>query len=633
MDSRVFGSPAVERTAQLLLVAGFGSALFFTGTEGRLFFLSQLCLWLFLLVRLAGASGRLLLPGTLFSVFLVAFAGLSLSTLFWTPVAGYTQSMLWRQGSLPLVFGALLLAPRKTSWRGMRAGVSLVALGIAGVAIAQYLLGRQPDATFLNKNSLAGFLMPVLFWALYQRRPQRARDVWLARALLFCGGLVLGLIGSRGALLAMAAGMAVLLLLAGYARLNPWFWWRRGLVLGAGLMSSLLITGLEVGGGLGRLGTLQDPWSAGSSRFVIWQASWEMLRDSPWYGRGVGIYGLAYPQYRLATDQSAGHFAHNDLLQIAIETGWPGALLSLLIVLSATALILRGLRRSDMPDAHKRESLLLFSGIAAVLVHSLFTFHLYVYVTLLVIAVAMARWYLLLPRSVAPLKRIDLSGYGRWVQYSPVALCLVPLFWLMTGGMSQSATQRALKEVAADKTGLAVTYLQKAQRWWPSNDFNWYMAGEVIRLGLRNDQAHASDRHESAFSLARDSFEAALRLNPLRAAAPHKFALLLMDNGHLLSEAEKERVLPLLISALRIDPRYFPARIDLARSYESAGAHDRARQVLEAGLQEHYRNAPALIPYLQLAADYRLADRDAQGADELRRRIRAIRDRWGQRGG
>ena len=569
------------------------------------------------------------MPASYFSLFLVFYAGMSICTLFWTPVPGYTQSMLWRQGSLLLMFAILLLSPEEEFWPLIKMFLWLMALAVAGTAVGQYCVGEQPEATFLNKNSLAGYLMPLLFWALYRGRHQRHSVTWLSFVLLFTGGLVLGLIGSRGALLALAVGVACALLLTRYARLRFGFWWRQGAYLGAGLLTSLLITGVDVGGGLGRLGTLQDPWNAGSSRFVIWKSSWDMLQDSPWYGRGAGIYGLAYPQYRQAVDKSAGHFAHNDLLQIGIEIGWSGVALCLLIAGSATVLVLRSLRRGDMSEARKQESLLLWSGVVAVLFHSLFTFHLYVYVTLLVVGTVMARWYLLMPRSEASLKTIELNRYGRWMKHAPATLCLVPLFWLMTGGLSQIATQQAMTAVAADDTGQAVTHLQTAQRWWPSNDFNWYMTGEVIRLGLRSQHQDDSRRGE-ALSLARESFEMALQLNPLRAAAAHKFALLLVDNAQQLSAEDRQRIVPLLTSALRIDPRYFPARIDLARYFAAHNAHDQAQQVLEDGLKNHYRNVPALIPYLQLAATYREAENDSAGAEELQERIREIKNQWEQ---
>lgn len=618
--------PAVfVKADQLPFVAACLCSLFFTGFEGPLFFLSQLCLFAFLISRLASASGRILLPVSGFSLLLLLFFCCSALTLFWTPVPGYTQAMLWRQGSPLLIFLALLLLPEEEDyWAGMQTVLVLLALVAAVWAIGQFCLGGQPRAGFLNRNSLAGFLLPLAFWVLGKEVVGWRRILF--SGALFCSGVALGLIGSRGALLALLIGLLCLWGGLGRLRIGGGRLFRRIALLCMGLLLSLIVTGLDVGRGLGRLGSLGDPLAAGADRIVIWQASWEMLQDAPWYGIGVGIYGLVYPQYRYDGDASAGHFAHNDLLQVAIETGLPGFLLLVAMIFCLVFLIRRGLRQMPLGSAKRLELSGLAAGLMAVAFHSMFTFNFYIYATLLVVAVVLARSYFLLPQA-GLLRLIDLNRFGRKMKYLLVAFCLLPVTVLGLHGASQLATERALALLGEDRPTESFRYLNIAKNFWPTNDFNWYMEGEALRLGLATGVSDVADR-QYLFERARTAFAKAAELNPYRAAVPHKLGLL----ARRATGEESANVNRLYRQALKIDPRYFPARIDLALSYLRENRPERAKELVEDGLNYYYQNVPGLIPYLDIAARLRAQSGDRNGADELLQRIRNIRESWQDQG-
>jgi tetratricopeptide (TPR) repeat protein len=450
--------------------------------------------------------------------------------------------------------------------------------------------------------------------------------------LLFCGTLVLGLIGSRGAYLAIIAGAGLIVILLRHCRIELASW-RYSLVFsGCGLITSLLITGLDLGRGLGRLGTLHNPWSAGADRFLIWQSSWEMFRDAPWHGLGVGIYGLAYPEYRLFGDKSAGHFAHNDLLQIGIETGILGVLSAVLICVFFADLVRRGLQNTTLSQRDKSEIIILAGGLLAVFFHSMFTFNLYIYSTLLVIGIVIARLYYLLPPSAGKVIRVDLNKFGKILRYAPPLACLIPLLFISSSLWSQIDTQKAFSALKYDRNEQAVRYLENAKRLWLSNDFNWYMEGEIVRLGLQNDRQLNQEQRADLFPLARESFEEAIRLNPLRAMSPHKLGLLLDNENNKAGKQSLERIMGLYRQALKIDPRYFPARVDLARLYARHGQNDKAEELLEAGLPYYYRDIPDMMPYLQLAGQYRYQKGDTKGFNALQQRIEDIKIKWQDKG-
>ncbi len=614
----------INQLPLFFLFAGFICALFFTGVEGRLFFFSQTMLWLFTLSKLLHSPGRFWLPFSGFSILLTSFIVFSTMTLFWSAVPGYTQTMLWRQGAMVLLFYSLLLFDDNLQWKAIRGFVSMAAIATISAALWQYVNGQQPEATFLNRNSLAGFLLPLLFWTVCCKPYQGVN--WLYRILLFTGALLLGVIGSRGAFLAVGAGVVVIIVLSRYYRIKIHLWRSQAVVFGLGLVCSFLKTGADQG--LGRLSTLQNPWDAGESRLLIWKSSLEIFKDVSWHGLGVGTYGLVYPQYRSINDGSAGHFAHNDLLQIGIETGFFGVLLCLLICVSFAVLINRSLKEKTLSQANKGEILALAAGLFAVFFHSLFTFNLYVYSTLLVIGIVLARLYYLVPNFLGKMIRIDLAKYGILMKFTPFLICFIPLFLILSGFFSQMNTQKAFGALEGDQSEVAVRYLEKAKRFWPSNDFNWYMEGEIVRLGLHNNHNLNEEKRADLFSLAEESFEKAALLNPWRPMTPHKLGLLLKDKKRKTENQDMAEIEGLYRDALTLDPRYFPARLDLAHLYASMNQHDKAADVLEEGLQYHYIDIPDMIPYLRFTGYYRQQEGDAEGFKLLKQRIERIKNKW-----
>ncbi len=71
-----------------------------------------------------------------------------------------------------------------------------------------------------------------------------------------------------------------------------------------------------------------------SYRWDIWKASWRLLWERPWTGLGLGTFWFYYRQVR-TEGMSAGVFAHNDILQLAIECGIPAALILVALLVTA----------------------------------------------------------------------------------------------------------------------------------------------------------------------------------------------------------------------------------------------------------------------------------------------------------
>lgn len=597
-----------------------GGSLFFTGTEGLLFLGTQIGLWgllslRFLLVPVSLQSFSPVWIGSLGSLYL-----LWMLSLLWTPVPAYSQMMYLRLCAVPMVL-VLVAGFPSTYWPVFRGVVALSLLGLVGWALWQYLGGESPRASFLNKNSLAGYLILGTF--LVGGGTRRSFWCWGTPLVLLGTGVLIGVIGSRGAFLGLGFGLVIVFFLAlrrriGFRELS----WR-SVPLAAGLLISLPIT-RGVGEGVARLVKLSDPVHAGNDRVMIWMSSLEMLQAKWLTGWGLGVYGLAYPPFRKMGDKSVGHFAHNDPLQIWIESGLPGILLA-----GATAVLFLvwalGSLRSERLEARGREELCwLLAGLAAVSLHSLVTFHLYVYGILVLAGLVLARCL----QTVSPepdtghvnSRRSPLLGW----------LCCVPLVLVLFQTGAQWKTEQAIDAIRDNQPDRAIVLLETARRFWPSNDFNWYMDGEIHRQALDVPGLTPEVKQEFRQRSERMLLEALSR-NPFRSMTAFRLGQLKETTGENGPSALPEDVIQWYAKALEINPRNLSARLALARYHRRQSSPDQARAVLEEGVDWYYPDSWELPGYLGTLMVSRRAQGDVEGALQLEKRIQSLMERRQQK--
>jgi tetratricopeptide (TPR) repeat protein len=153
---------------------------------------------------------------------------------------------------------------------------------------------------------------------------------WAAAATALMA-LALALTLARGAWLAGAAGCAAAVACGGAQRLRArqWLPWAAATALAA-----VLLAGLGPGSGAlsARLKEAGDPRSdAWKSRVFMASVAWDLAKERPLFGVGGGAFEMEYLRrqgkrlgeeptqpFRLTAD------AHNDWLQAAAETGFPG---------------------------------------------------------------------------------------------------------------------------------------------------------------------------------------------------------------------------------------------------------------------------------------------------------------------
>jgi tetratricopeptide (TPR) repeat protein len=186
--------------------------------------------------------------------------------------------------------------------------IMLIYLGVG------YLLARRQS----------GRSAPSFVGALRSREGrERAARQYLPFVALLVMTVALVFTLSRGAIVSFLLTVVILLLV--FHALGRIRW--SLMVLGA-----LLIAVLGYGAWIGLEPLLTRVWQADyAGRWIQGVATLPMLRAFPLLGVGLGAYGDVYPRYQplaLAPGKVSSPYAHDDLLQLAVELGAVGAVLT-----------------------------------------------------------------------------------------------------------------------------------------------------------------------------------------------------------------------------------------------------------------------------------------------------------------
>lgn len=282
-----------------------------------------------------------------------------------------------------LLWGALVLHLRAdpNPWRSLSHWAWMLVkttLPVALLALVEYAIKHQAPNTSLTDtalwqwlytgnlghlrsysvfdypNTLANYLVMVMGLTVglllkevaaptVRRYPERSLvlvgTLPLLLAALYCSG-------SRNGYL--VATVLLLLSVCG-ARRHPWI--RRLGWVGLGAIAVVTIfLGLE-----GRRPSWA--WVTDDPRIAVWQLAWDLTRESPWWGHGLGSYKLLYDGSVPGHDFVA--HAHNIWLMLTAEAGIP----AMVVFTVAIGLICyRGIRRMlALTDAPKRSLVLGYS--------------------------------------------------------------------------------------------------------------------------------------------------------------------------------------------------------------------------------------------------------------------------------
>ena len=602
----------------LALVCGaFIASLFFNGLDIRFFALVFVLLLGWLLssgiknYRKGYIVGNLLILG---SVFLFWF-WLGISIVF-SQVTHLSMVNFWWVGIFPLLFLAYSISPdRDALWEPLFALIVLVVLTLCAYALYQvFALHELPNATFFNKNSLAA-LINLLFFPVLAYTLIKSSRLIVAGSVIFIFALLLALINSRGALLAFFPAGIVLIVL-GWHQIDK----RRLLMVCLLITVAFVIANLALNyvpqnmgmGVVKELATLQNVETAGLTRFVIWQPAWELFKQYPLTGIGLGCYFLAIPPFLHNDDHSAGFYVHNDYLQIALETGLPGFIFLFLILLAVIYRLIKTLRATSNDHPQYLHLIALFAALLTLAIHSAFTFNLYVMPIMLLAGLLLGRFNQLTDQLVG--KQSHTWRVARLVRpgiYKTVlVISIITLASYFLGlAASYHYQHKAYQLARTNQLEKAHQAFRVAQKLAPRLDSVYYADADL----LRKSAVVLSDRPELAYRLLEEAkalLDRAEELNPLRPQTAYIRGLVLQQ---AVLQAPQE-IIQAYETALRRNPRFIPARLALVHYLQEHGHDELAFQRLKDGLAYRYRQlSPA---YLQLLEMTSILARQ-RGEDEL----------------
>ena len=338
-------------------------------------------------------AGRLELRGNLLFAPMLAFGVLIVLQLAFRQTASTERTLsavllFVAYGLLCFLVVQVLLATAQLTW--IARTVSIYGVAIALFALLQgfssngklYWL-RQPYfggwvyGSYVNHNHYAGLmemLTPVpLVIALSRHCPTQQR--WLAAiaASIMASSILFS--GSRGGMTAFDAEFVLLSVLL--LRHN-----RRSKTKGVMAVFVILTLALAVWMGdselIQRLGTIRSQARSelsGGTRLSIDRDALRMFAQKPLLGWGLGSFPEVYPQFRSFHTNLWVDHAHNDYLELLVETGMAGLLVAVWFLILTFRAAAKKLRQRTWGRSGLAE-LAALAGTSGILVHSLVDFNL-----------------------------------------------------------------------------------------------------------------------------------------------------------------------------------------------------------------------------------------------------------------
>lgn len=587
--------------AGLLLLLAWLSALFFHGLSLYGLIAAQV----FLILALVGGVWKLgtspiAIPRNALLLSLFAFSLWLVLSLNWSLAPQVSRLHLWLLLSLPAAFIIYLFIDASARHRQI---LTVSILGAATLLTMNVIwLAHHGESRlssiFLNPNSLSALLnLIILFAAAWFLQPNTRKSMPILLGMaLFIMVYANGLIQSRGAILCLLT--ALLLLVYVCRRLISR---TRLLFLTTIVALGLLISSVEIHQSIAApLEVIVSGERLDQGRLAIWGPAWELVKTSPWVGSGIGLFWLLYPQVRLATENSAGYYAHNDYLQLWVEAGLPAVVLLIAVLLSTLLLYIRIMRNNETTPI-RLEASGLFFGLLAVAAHSLVTFNFYILSILILCGIFLGRLNQLTSTHSGNTFTLQLPVSLKPGVFQGLLLIstLIPLGLIAAEQIANHYQhQAAVQKSSADFIG-ADASLRKAQRFLRSDALLLDQAGLYYRilqvLPLTEKEKRAALYADCLRLLAKVE-----KMNPLRA---HLYLLrgqLYLEHPDLGGPHARQSAQTAFQKAISLNPRDLHARFGLAQLYLRENDKPAAWSVLNKGLLHDYSLSVEMLPYLQL---------------------------------
>ncbi len=232
--------------------------------------------------------------------------------------------------------------------------------------------GRHPFGPFVNRNHFAGFMgmliPPGLALAFEARRPAKT-VLYALLAAVMAAGLFYSL--SRGGIISFFASMLVFLAMARPKSGRPG---NRAVYYAVFCFFAIALLFYVFYGGISPLlGRFEEGGLSFGTRLKVWEAALRAAWDFKWFGTGLGTFREIFPLYNPGL-QKTFDFAHNDYINLVVETGLWGFFF-LLVFFASFA---RGVYNYYGRQKPSYLTAGLLASVAYMLVHSFLDFNLHI---------------------------------------------------------------------------------------------------------------------------------------------------------------------------------------------------------------------------------------------------------------
>jgi O-antigen ligase len=258
-------------------------------------------------------------------------------------------------------------------WNGIAAaGFTLAGLvaGVVGIVMAFEANGRFLG--LLNNPNALGFwiapILPVLVVMTTQESAGSRRRILIGSTVVLAAALALS--GSRAGTVASVAGVLVAFLASGFTGQRRTV--RRTLVIGMVAFAAAAFVFPAMGLTLRSQssGNVEGFFElgSGSGRAVVWGEALPLIGAAPLLGHGFGTAPDLFPAIQQIGTNVLGR-AHNSYLEVAVDLGWPGFVMLVVLVASGLVAAWAIVRK---PGPHRAFATVLLAGIVGGAVEGLF---------------------------------------------------------------------------------------------------------------------------------------------------------------------------------------------------------------------------------------------------------------------
>ncbi|HEY5635679.1 MAG TPA: O-antigen ligase family protein [Burkholderiales bacterium] len=459
-------------------------------------------------------------------------------------------NLLWHEAYTPAAtFNATILAAgyvvgvrvSNEAWPALCvASLVAFALGVLWALLQVLVQGfTRASAGFETPGTLSIFLVMALVPACVASAESDARWRYAAVILLAAG---VAAAASRAGYIALGTGLLAVIAARRSARLDPIIT-RRLVGIAGGLVVGFWVVavGQQISGSRGervidpsiseRLTVIAE--KSGASRLELYSVARRAVPDHPVLGSGYLTFErlLEANRYQvLSYANESTSFAHNDYLQIILETGLVGLAFFWALLCAPVHAAWRVLAPKSSDCTNWIPALSALGVIAALAVHALFDYPFYVPVCLAGFGIAAG----VLDRAQAGAVRSGSAHDGlvaigpRWRTIARFAVIVPLVVLLLAPVLAEAAAAWANRNWRTARVLEAATWFEVARRVEPRDwRYHWYAGQFWFAQALQGRKPDAAARADAAFADAQRADPGEVRALIARIACQRELAALL----------------------------------------------------------------------------------------------------------